>query len=403
MHIQDTSALRECTSCQLCAAACPKNAITIEMDADGFYRPSVDEERCVDCSLCTKVCYRFTTPQPTSKYELEQLPAYAAKAKDKTVLRQTSSGGVADVLARYLARNGWLCVGVEYSGKSDTARHIIATTERETGKFRGSKYIQSYTLDAFREVAANCLNRRVAIFGTPCQIYAWDLFLKHRRKRENFLLIDIYCHGCPSMLVWKKYITNVKGRHGWPAVSNLTFRSKARGWGTFHVEADCASEHQSYVSPRSRDEFFTLFFSDHILNKACHDCLCRSTMAHTDIRLGDFWGKAYDLDREGVSIVTCVTSKGQQLFEGLQAELTVRKHMHADYLPYQSYGRDYHPDERLRRQMLDCLADPRSLLADAIALFYKQQSASYHIKRLSKELVLKLPSSWINRIKQFYH
>lgn len=403
MHIQDTPVLHECTSCQLCAAVCPRNAITIGMDADGFYRPSVNRERCIDCSLCTKVCYRFTTPFPTSKHELEQLPVYAATAKDKNVLQQTSSGGVADVLARYLARNGWLCVGVEYYGKSDIARHTIVTTEDGTERFRGSKYIQSYTLDAFREVATSCLDRRVAIFGTPCQIYSLDLFLKHRGKRENFLLIDIYCHGCPSMLVWKKYIACVKEQYGWPAVSNLTFRSKVRGWGAFHVEAGCASQRQTYLSPRSRDEFFTLFFSDHILNKACHDCLCRSTIAHTDIRLGDFWGKNYDLDREGVSIVTCVTLKGQQLFEEVQTELTVRKHIHADYLPYQSYGKDYRPDEKLRRQMLDRLADPQSLLADVIYLFYKQQPISYHIKRLFKEQVLKLPPSWINRIKQFYH
>ena len=59
MNINDKSALRECTSCQMCAAVCAKNAIEIRLNKDGFYRPYLDEDKCVDCGLCTKVCYKF--------------------------------------------------------------------------------------------------------------------------------------------------------------------------------------------------------------------------------------------------------------------------------------------------------------------------------------------------------
>ena len=59
MNISDSSALRECTGCQMCAAVCPKDAIRITLDESGFYRPYVDSEKCVDCGLCTGVCYRF--------------------------------------------------------------------------------------------------------------------------------------------------------------------------------------------------------------------------------------------------------------------------------------------------------------------------------------------------------
>ena len=59
MNINDISAKRNCTSCQMCAAVCPKNAINISLDADGFYRPIINDELCVDCGLCTKVCYKF--------------------------------------------------------------------------------------------------------------------------------------------------------------------------------------------------------------------------------------------------------------------------------------------------------------------------------------------------------
>ena len=36
MNVLDKSALRECTSCQLCGAVCPKNAITLVEDEYGF-------------------------------------------------------------------------------------------------------------------------------------------------------------------------------------------------------------------------------------------------------------------------------------------------------------------------------------------------------------------------------
>ena len=39
MNVNDKSALRECTSCQMCAAVCAKNAIEIRLNKDGFYRP----------------------------------------------------------------------------------------------------------------------------------------------------------------------------------------------------------------------------------------------------------------------------------------------------------------------------------------------------------------------------
>lgn len=403
MHILNSSAQRNCTSCQVCAAVCPKEAITIDLNPDGFYRPLVNESKCIDCGLCTTVCYKFTVPQPTKADELSGMPVYAASAKNTDTLRQTSSGGVADVLARHLVNKGWICVGVEYNDQTDKARHSIASSENEVKAFRGSKYIQSYTLDAFREIVQKYLTKKVAVFGTPCQTYALDLFLKRRGLRDNYLLIDMYCHGCPSMFVWDKYINRIRKQKNISEIHDLTFRSKAKGWGTFHVGINSSGQETDYISPRSNDDFFTLFFSDHVLNKACHDCLCRSTMKHTDIRLGDFWGKAYDLNREGVSIVTCVTDHGHTLFKELQAEFTVKQHIHADYLPYQSYGRNYSPNERLRRQMLENLADPSSQLEETIRLFYKNQPISYHFKRHLKNLVLNLPPLLVNWAKRFYH
>ena len=103
MNISDISAIRKCTSCQLCAAVCAKNAISIELNEDGFYRPVLNEALCVDCGLCTKVCYKFDSEiKMTSDEQLSKSHLYAAWAKDGSVVANTTSGGIADLLARQL-------------------------------------------------------------------------------------------------------------------------------------------------------------------------------------------------------------------------------------------------------------------------------------------------------------
>ena len=46
----------ECCGCSGCYAACPKNAISMVADEDGFEYPQVDAEKCIRCYLCLRVC-----------------------------------------------------------------------------------------------------------------------------------------------------------------------------------------------------------------------------------------------------------------------------------------------------------------------------------------------------------
>lgn len=46
----------DCCGCTACYAICPKNAISMEADEEGFLYPVIDEEKCVRCGSCLKVC-----------------------------------------------------------------------------------------------------------------------------------------------------------------------------------------------------------------------------------------------------------------------------------------------------------------------------------------------------------
>ena len=46
----------ECCGCSACFVICPKNAISMEYDNEGFQYPVIDVEKCINCKLCKKVC-----------------------------------------------------------------------------------------------------------------------------------------------------------------------------------------------------------------------------------------------------------------------------------------------------------------------------------------------------------
>lgn len=46
----------ECCGCTACYAVCPKEAITMQEDDEGFLYPVIDESKCVNCKKCLNVC-----------------------------------------------------------------------------------------------------------------------------------------------------------------------------------------------------------------------------------------------------------------------------------------------------------------------------------------------------------
>ena len=403
MNIEDKNKLRECTSCQLCGAVCPKEAIHIELNKDGFYRPIIDQDKCIDCGICLKACYKYDEQiSITTEEKLKDIPVYAASAKDDDVLSNTTSGGVADILCKHLIGEGYQCVGVRYDQEKDIAINTIASTQKETDAFRGSKYIQSFTYPAFKELLGKKVDGKYAVFGTPCHIYALDRHLRRIKKREQFLLIDIFCHGCPSLTIWKKYVKELHQTTQGEVLDQIKFRSKYRGWGNFCVSAE-KDQKTVYASKKINDAFYTLFFSNLALNDSCRDCKLRSTFEYTDIRLGDFWGKAYDMNHTGVSVVVPVSESGKKVFEQIKPLLDINVHQHQDYLPYQSYGKDYTFNSQRREKLLSLINDEKAELKEAVRYYYQTQPLTVKIKRHIKNLILLMPNGIISVFKKLYH
>lgn len=46
----------ECCGCAGCYFICPKGAIAMVADEEGFLYPKIDENKCVACQQCVKIC-----------------------------------------------------------------------------------------------------------------------------------------------------------------------------------------------------------------------------------------------------------------------------------------------------------------------------------------------------------
>lgn len=149
----NVGSVKQCYGCGVCAASCPKNIISIELNGDGFYFPRIlNPNDCVECGICVNVCsFRYEECALVDR----KIKSWAAWSNDDEVRRKCSSGGVAFEIGRQLMNQGYKVVGCRYNIDKQIAEHYIATTVDELIQSIGSKYIQSYTADAFK-----IINRR---------------------------------------------------------------------------------------------------------------------------------------------------------------------------------------------------------------------------------------------------
>ena len=142
--------IKNCYGCGVCSLACAKNIIDLKLNKEGFYIPYITKEKeCTGCGLCIDVC---SFKNIDSIIQEKPLSSYAGWSKEFAVQRKCSSGGVGFEVGRALIQYGYQLCGVLYNTESNRAEHYIASTQEELIRSIGSKYIQSYTVEAFRQL-----------------------------------------------------------------------------------------------------------------------------------------------------------------------------------------------------------------------------------------------------------
>lgn len=340
--MNNISNIKNCFGCGVCATSCGKKIISIELNREGFYEPRIKEsDECTDCGICMDVCAFIQSERSLSKEDIN-IKAWAAWSNDENIRRKCSSGGVSFEIGKQLIEQGYHAVGCRYDIKKQRAVHYIATTVEDFVQSIGSKYIQSYTVDAFKQIKRK--GQKYLVTGTPCQIDSFRRMIRKFRCEDNFILMDFFCHCVPSMHAWKAYIKMLEPKIG--EVTYASWRNKFEyGWhdswimGIDGVNTSkpvdwndsynlLIREKKTYIQSRwsNGDLFYKLFLGDVCLGSQCQiQCKYKYDQSSADIRIGDLWGNTYKDDQKGVSALISFTDKGREVVETL-TNVTLKEH-----------------------------------------------------------------------------
>lgn len=411
MNKPNISDIRNCYGCGVCSKPCPVHIIDLRLNIEGFYEPYLtDADKCIHCGLCRDVCAFIKDDLAVTN---NVVSSYAGWSKDSQVRQKCSSGGVGMEIARYLLSQGYKTIGVRYNPETQRAEHFVADTIEKIIQTTGSKYIQSYPVDGWKVIDRK---GKYLITGTPCQIDSFRNYMKRMRlPEENFVLLDFFCHGVPSMLVWNKYRREAERQLG--PLTYASWRNKfGFGWHDSWImglDGEKASKpvdlndgydkliKERYTATKERytqgDPFFRLFLGDQCLGRHCyHDCKYKYDQSSADIRICDLWGPTYKNDEKGVTGTVAFTKRGDEILQQISCTLKPE--------PFKVVGegqmKTCPPMLPLRAKLMASLQDKKQPLSVAIAImdaYNRRQSnlirmkhplrSLYHLlKRIRKHL-----------------
>jgi coenzyme F420-reducing hydrogenase beta subunit len=311
-----------CYGCTACYAVCPKSAIKMESNSEGFKYPQIDANLCVDCGLCEKICPTQKEPLNNVLYDTPQ-NVFAAWNKNLKERLQSTSGGLFYVIARKWINEGGVVYGVALEDDL-IVRHIRVDSVDNLYKLQGSKYVQSDLNDIFKRIKSDlCNGEKVMFSGTPCQVGGLRTFL--RKDYHNLLTVDLVCHGTPSPLIFSEHIKYIEKRNN-DKIEDFKFRGKKpSGWRAyiFHV----------FKSGKTREfflggDFFSYsFYLSRFNRTSCFSCEYSQSKRSGDITLSDFWNaektcKSLKRQRKyGFNLVMCNTPKAIELINSISDEI----------------------------------------------------------------------------------
>ncbi len=304
-----------CTGCQACAGVCPKNCIDFFDGEGGQLLPLIDQNKCIDCNRCRQVCpalrdYEFTYPRN----------AYAAINTNREDYLTSTSGGAGQALAKLTIDKGGVVYGCA-SLPGARVEHIRVEDVEHLRLLQGSKYVQSKTISILKSLINDVKQGKpVTFFGTPCQTASIRGFFP--RKPSNLLLVELICHGVPSMKMLRDYI---EGNGINPKdVDRMSFRTPAgfqfiAGKITSSGDKALFKSRPLNESPYN-DKYYSPFFYGFSYRDSCYKCRFARPERVADITIGDFWGlgKFGNTDEipphpDGISVVLPNSQTGEDI------------------------------------------------------------------------------------------
>lgn len=328
-----------CCGCGACSSICPKIAISMETDEEGFVYPIVNKELCINCGACDRVCPFLK--EYSSKKETN---AIAAKSNDERIRSKSSSGGIFSLIAEYVLNERGVVYGSAMDIYYKKATHVRVENSVELERLRGSKYLQSLIGNSYKNVKKDLDSKKLVLFsGTPCQICGLKGYLG--KEYSNLFTVEVICHGVPSDLLWRRYIDYLE--HKYKAnVAHVNFREKRSYQNKFGVYKN--NDSVCMFNSVQTDPYLAMFLKNCCLRPSCYNCSFKEKESQADLTLGDFWGiqtivPEFD-DQKGISLVLLHSEKGRLLLKHIRDSLVFKD---ADYKLAIAHNKSYYrPTEK---------------------------------------------------------
>lgn len=384
LQIDDT-----CTGCGACSNICPKSCITIKPNDEGFYYPTVDSDKCINCHLCERTCH-VLNPYSTETVVEDGFVVY--KSNDDKTREESTSGGVFSLLAENIIKRNGIVFGSHYNYASGKLE--VNNSENVNWMlFRKSKYVETYSGHTFNDVIKFLKAGRPVLYcSTPCQIRGLKQFLRTKKIDDSGLItIDLICHGVPSMAFFKYFLTKYKLEE--KEILELNFRHKdfsnpRHMWHSQAIVVNYKDGSQRILPDVPPVNYYYYSFNENIsLRKSCYTCNYPK-YSYADFTIADFWGVTkYNPqidDNKGLSLIKINTPKAQEFWESLNIDGFQQKLGYNDG-KYVYEKMDKRPYMDVRNKFY-AIASKKGYNY-VILKFYWKKILEYHVKKVIKTII----------------
>lgn len=307
--------LSKCYGCDACVQICPRDAILMKPNDEGFLYPILDAAKCINCGLCAKIC-----PAENVSSINSPIKVYAAQDKNLSVLLDSSSGGLFSAFAEQIIADGGYVVGCIFNEEL-RAVHVLTNRKELVEKMRGSKYVQSDIRSIYNQIKTYLIaGHKVLFTGTPCQVDGLKRFLC--KDYETLITVDLICHGVPSPLLLSSYLKSVSERKG--KVTDIRFRDKKRnGWRS--QGSISYNNKVKTISPYNSSYYYYYYLQNSVSRICCYSCKYSSVKRVSDITIGDYWNIEKVMpeinSKNGYSVCLINTIRGNKFFDNVKDKL----------------------------------------------------------------------------------
>lgn len=316
-----------CCGCRACLQVCPRSAIQVIYDDYGFEQIRVNDDLCINCGKCRKIC-----PIIKMDKSKQRILCGSAYSIDNEIKKSGSSGGLFGTFAKYFIKHG----GVVYGAAFDHNLHLKTTRTDSMEQLKAlyqSKYLLCDTTGAYVSIKKDLETGRLVLYcSSPCQISALKNFLN--KEYTNLLCIEFICHGVGSQKQFDQSVEYIEKKNNIKILS-FKFREKLPKASSHYYYSYTYYDKKKQKKRKKTDIYMTFpyYYSYHkriTCREICYSCPYATEERTADISIGDFHGiEKYDssVDRlAGVSMFVCNSQKGKSFFDLIESDLVVKEY-----------------------------------------------------------------------------